>query len=426
MYNDGIITKTTGWLKPSQVNQYSKYGKVNQYTCYAYSDLFDVKKKDSHYAYIPLSGGVNSTHKSARVYCSGYGFQIPNNATITKILIRQTRCMGTTPYKGSYIKDYLIKLKTGASITDLGVGNNLSDGAIWNSKSRGFGTYESGDKFGTVQEVWGVNITPAVANNQNFGCVVQCIGSDKRWHQPKLDCVEMCIYYTQVNNVATAPNNTSKPENVKINEKEQAVQIESKIVTEYQPDDSDILQSTQQEISEDYVYSPFNLWVRYRNYVDINSKILLRGFNGVITVTLSNHLRFQNGSRTMKIPAFEFKQDTDDTDIKRGYKTVYQDLKIYPVKEGIGKVTVSGVHFTENDTLYKTQEIHLNITGSGVSLSNSMTDLKYCTFTDCSATKGSAICNLGAISTFHMNFKDLSNTDKCFYDFDKYRDSEYR
>lgn len=434
MVNNSIIEKDTGWRSPSRVDQYAKYGKVNQYSCYAYADLFDIKKRDKHYAYIPNTGGVNSTHRSPLVYCSGYNFNIPSNATITKILIRQRRCMNTYSYNKTYIKDYLITLKTGASTSDLGIaskgigGHNLSEGAKWNYKTKGWGDYTVGDKYknkeGTVQEVWGVNVTPATANNQNFGCVVQCEGTGSTWHCPKIDSIEMKITYTQVNDSSKAPSTTSN--NVKNSEKEQSKQIESKIVKEYQPDESEILQTTAESIGEEYLYTPFTLWIRYRNYVDSDEDILLNGYNGAITITLNSNIRFENGQRTKTIPAFEFKQNTDEDDISRGYKTIYKELLVYPVKAGTGVISVKGVHYDDNGTTQTTQSVEVTVTESLISLSNSMCELNKVTFTNCDATKGSAICNLGALTGKYLNFNDITSTDKCFFDFDKYRDSEYR
>jgi hypothetical protein len=282
------------------------------------------------------------------------------------------------------------------------------------------GYHTTGDKAGTVQEVWDVKVTPAVVNNQNFGCVVQCVGTGKTWHRPWIDCVEMCIYYTQVENGNT--NSTF----VKTEEKEQSVQIESKIVKEYQPDDSEILQATANSISEDYVYSPFTLWIRYRNYVETKSKILLNGYNGIITITTNSNLRFEDGTRKKTIPAFEFKENTDNVDIKRGYKTIFKELKVYPVKAGTGVLTVNGVYFNENDELIKTQTVELNVSNSLVSLNNSICELNKVTFKNCNATKGTAIYNLGALTGNQLIFKDITTVDKCFFDYDKYRDSEYR
>ena len=55
-----------------------------------------------------------------------------------------------------------------------------------------------------------------------------------------------------------------------------------------------------------------------------------------------------------------------------------------------------------------------------------MTELNKVRFVDCEATKGTAICNLGTIVVNNLTFDDLSDYDKCFFDCDKYRDSEYR
>ena len=427
MVNNSVITKNTGWRSPTQVDQYSAYGKVNQYTCYAYSDLDDIKKRDGAYAYIPYSGGVNQTHRSPRVYCSGFKFNIPSNATITKILIRQRRCMNTYTYNKTYIKDYRINLKTGISTSDYGVGNNLSEGKIWSVKTKGFEDYTVGDKGNrTVQDVWGVKITPATVNNQNFGCVVQCEGTGKTWHCPKIDSIEMCVYYTQINDENKAPSTTSNPSNIKKSEKQQSVQIESMLVKEYQPDDSEILQVTANSIGEEYVYTPFILWVRYRNYVDSTNNILLDGYNGEIKFTLNNNLRFEDGKKTKTIQAFEFKLNSDEKDITRGYKTIFKELLVYPVKAGTGIISVNGVHYDVNGETKETQTVELTVSESLVSLANSMCELNKVTFTNCDATKGSAICNLGALTGKYLNFNDITNVDKCFFDYDKYRDSEYR
>lgn len=427
MVNDAIITKNTGWHTPNMVNQYNKYGKVNQYTCYAYSDLNDIKKKDSHYAYIPYTGGVNQTHRSPRVYCSGYNFNVPSNATITKILVRQKRCMNTYSYDSSYIKDELITLKLGASTSDLGIyekgvgGHNLSEGTRWNFKTKGWGEHTVGETYknkqGTVQEVWGVYITPAMVNNQNFGCIVQCIGTNSVWHCPKIDTVEMCVYYTQVGSTASTAQSDSTP---------QLANVESMVVKEYKPDDSEVLQVTAESINEDYVYTPFHLWIQYKNYYDSNQKIIPKRHSNTITITLNENIRFINGQRTLTIPSFEFKESSDERDRTRGFKTVFKDIYVYPVKAGEGVLTITGVNYTVNEEPKKTQTVSVTIDESGVSLTNSICELNRVQFTNCNATKGTAIYNLGALTIRNAKFNDISKEDKCFFDFDKYRDSEYR
>ena len=130
--------KSTGWVSPSKVSQYTT--NVNSGACYAYSNLSNSRIVDGSYAYIPSSGGVNSSHKSPRVYFYGFPFKLPTNGTveITEVLIRQ-RVMKNV--YGGGIKDYIVKLKDVNSSSNTGIGSNLASSSAWSEKTLKYRNY---------------------------------------------------------------------------------------------------------------------------------------------------------------------------------------------------------------------------------------------------------------------------------------------
>lgn len=416
------VVKNTGWCYPNRVSQYAEYGKVNRSSCYAFANLDRIKKEDGLCAYIPANGGVNETHNSPRIYCYDFKFNIPAEAHITKILVKQRRRKGNV---GSVtrIKDYLIALKVGANVSGRGVGNNLSKGMEWNSKSAGLSDYIAGEYYDTVQATWGIEVNPVMVNNQNFGCVIQCTGTGEFFDTPEIDSVGMCIYYK----IPSSENDNDSETSVPKLEKEQSEYVLSKLVKEYQPDDTEILQTTALSISEDYCYTPFIIWLQYRNRVNPQTGIINQGYNDKITLECSPSLRFSNGTNTLTFPIYNFEEITDRDDIRRGYVTRYTWIKVFPVSyDPQAEVKAKGVHYSENGEFKREQTITLAVSESMFNLADSSTELNRCTFNNCSAVKGNSIYNAGALKFSNLKFKTLPSTDKEFWDYDKYRDSEFR
>lgn len=416
------VVKNTGWCYPNQVSQFAEFGKVNKSSCYAFANLDRIKKEDGLCAYIPSNGGVNETHNSPRVYCYDFKFHIPADAHITKILVKQRRKKGNVG-TNTKIKDWLIKLKVGANVSEWGVGNDLSKGMEWNSKNAGLSDYIAGENYDTVQATWGVEVTPAMANNQNFGCIVQCTGTGKPFDTPEIDSVGMCIYYKIP---SSETDNDAEGSSVQQGRK-QSENIFSKLVKEYQPDDTEVLQTTVTSISEDYCYTPFIIWLQYRSRVNSETGIINQGYNDEIRLWCESSLRFSNGTNKMVFPMYNFEEITDKDDLRRGYVTRYTWIKVYPVSyDPEAKVKAYGVHYSENGEIKREQEIILHVSESIFNLSSSTTELNKCTFNDCSAVKGNSIYNAGSLTFTNLKFNTLPTTDKEFWDYDKYRDGEFR
>lgn len=427
MVNDKIFTGTTGWRTPSQIAQYSAKGVINAGVCYTFTNLNNMKKWDGKYAYTPTKG-VNKDYRSPRLYCYGYGFDIPLDAEIKKVLIQPIRYCGTAALNKDKIFDYTLKLKTGASLTDNGIGNDIADkdSARWNTFIQGMGSYTYGDVSTDVDDLYGFYITPDVVNNQNFGCIYQCRGVSDTFLSPRIDTVRMKIDYSYVGSMSEK-DKLLEPHT-------QSTNIYSKIVKEWIPDDTTyVKQRTQDSLSIDYNYTPFNLWIQYRNVVDIKSKIINKGYNNIIKATCTDNLRFENGKRSMTVPAHLCQEKNDDINLGRGYITEYVPLKVYPVKAGTGAVTATNLRYLDDNEVLKTSQTvsDLVVTPSFTHMDKSYAELNNCVIENCSASgnRGNSIYNLGTINTKKLKLKGTPETHSnvnMFFDYDKYRDSEFK
>lgn len=423
--NTDIIKKDTGWHLPTQVAQYNEYGKVNQETCYAYSNLEFLKKRDNTCISMSGDGGVNNTHHSPIIYTYGYKFNIPENATITKIQVRQRRKCNTLQQKTEQgIKDRVIRLKIGASISDYGEGHNNSIEAKWSSKEVGLADYTVGNEDdSTVYQTWGLTVTPAMANSQNFGCVVQCTGKTSVMMQPVIDCIEMNITYTQLGTTTTTPDKTT--ENV-VNPN-QSIQTTSRVDKFYQPDtqeDHSNRMKTSQSI--DYIYTPLTFYIRYMNNVLTNKngvKYIEEAKHDKITITLEK-LRFVDGSTKKTLPVMTLPESQEKTDIQRGYISILKKVDVYPTSVGNAKITIQGLKPRTNNDTTTTEIINITITESTTNTSNSLCTISNSSFNGCDATEGKAIYNYGKLKFEGITIAGATKTTKYLFDYDKYRDGE--
>ena len=281
----------TGWKSPLTVAQDSRR-EVNggNHTCYAFSNLDNIKNNDDTYAFIPSSGGIDSLRASPVVYAYNYNFQIPLDAKITKVEVLPVVQQSNGKNYGNVTQVRTVKLKTGASTTDYGVGNNLGD--TTNLNCTGINLYKGGNNnvddvkelqrvlkevgeykstidgdFGPVTKSavisfqnkyglatdgvvgpitcshlhgltnckvpigswsnestftvggtylfsgdgtkWDVELTPAVVNSTNFGCVFQVKGTRyKKWVTPQIAKLMMRIEYDTTNETTTTIANT--------------------------------------------------------------------------------------------------------------------------------------------------------------------------------------------------------------------------
>lgn len=193
---------STGWKQASNIKQDSRYKKVNGGKCYNFSNLKSIlNTSTTDHAYIPTTGGVKDTRASPVLYTYNYNFNIPKNAEINYIDIRIVADVGVG--KTEDIKTNTLKLKLGTSTTDNGNGNNIADTIKWVQKPK-WTTITLGTKT-QASKLYGINISPEIINNSNFGCVYQCIGLSSTWEQPRIASIEMNIYYTPSTTITSIP-----------------------------------------------------------------------------------------------------------------------------------------------------------------------------------------------------------------------------
>ncbi|MBO7210108.1 MAG: hypothetical protein J6V44_03725 [Methanobrevibacter sp.] len=196
----------TGWKTPLTINQDSSRKVNNDHACYDFADLKDVLKDDFHYAYIPVSGGIDSLRASPVVYAYNYNFNIPLTAKINKVYVLPVFQQGNGANYGNVVKLKTLTLKTTSSLTDYGgekVKNLANDNFIknikvpigeWTTES----TFKEGSRyvFGDGDNPWGIELTPSLINSTNFGCIFQVVGTEyKKWVMPRLAKLLMKVVY---------------------------------------------------------------------------------------------------------------------------------------------------------------------------------------------------------------------------------------
>lgn len=201
----------TGWKHPKTISQYST-GVNGARKCYPWKNLDNIKKEDDSYCDIhPWSkSGVDSEHKSPYLYIYNYGFNIPKEATVTKITLFLKIQQLTHPLpkyeakvgkklRYSISKFNSLKLKQGASTNSSGEGNNFASKS--GSQMLPYKKWSTGAQTtftGTPKE-WGITSSDVVSiiNSGNFGIVLQIIGTVKYgWNNPGVAQAKMKIEYT--------------------------------------------------------------------------------------------------------------------------------------------------------------------------------------------------------------------------------------
>lgn len=203
----------TGWKHPTIVTQDSRKELNNGLSCYAFVNLDNIKKEDETYADQQpwAKTGIDSEHKSPMIYAYNYGFDIPKDATVTKITLFVLVQQVTHPkyYYEHYVlkrelrfstsKFHHLKLKQGTSTIDGGDGNNMaSKCAVQNLPYQTWSTEETTTFTGTPKD-WGITSSnvPAVINSNNFGVALQFIGTIKNgWCTPGIAQMRMKVEYT--------------------------------------------------------------------------------------------------------------------------------------------------------------------------------------------------------------------------------------
>lgn len=205
----------TGWKTPNTVVQDARWKVVNGGTANKWVDLRRLTERTQnlkHYAEIGRYGTA-AARASPVIYLSNYGFNIPWNATITKVTIECTVKEGKT---NEGIKTKTLKLKTGPSTTDWGVGKNKAKSDRWTCRSNPW-TVQT---YSFSPQDWGVPLSPQVVNNSNFGAVFQCVGLDNytvshgtwgiysrnynHWSLPLVNRIRMNVEYSVPHSVTSA------------------------------------------------------------------------------------------------------------------------------------------------------------------------------------------------------------------------------
>ncbi|RAP46459.1 MAG: hypothetical protein BZ136_07575 [Methanosphaera sp. rholeuAM74] len=338
----------TGWKIPTQVTQNNKKAINGGRACYSFINLNNLKRNDNTYTDIPLSGGIDSQHHSPEIYTSGYQFNIPEKASIKQIqilhIIQQRTNSRNGKHKGEVTSKFrTIKLKTGASSTDGGIGNNKANNKTlqfrkWTDEKTGLTTY--------TPTQWGVpDITPSQINNSNFGCVSQWTGLYKNtWTTPAIRKIMMNIEYELPIITATATKDNK------------LIQSQTKINVLVNENDRN-------KLSLDQPDTPITLTVQYKH----------KGTGGQTPVLefQSDHLLITDNKLT-KTTLPTLTMESTDTE-----KTYTQQVKIYPeTLPGVQKLDIT--HDKKHDDITingeDTPPLNLMVQNSSVNTYTSISD----------------------------------------------------
>lgn len=420
---DSMTVKDTGWKHGRKIAQYNKFSKVNEKKCYALTSLNGIIDKREFSWATQSDGGVSSTILSPRIYTYDYGFNIPEFATILKVVVRVTASA-----KNRDVKDYLVTLKTGASLSDEGVGINQSEDMLWGryiGSSREFGDDE------LCEEQWGISLTPSDVNNSNFGCVYQFCGIfEDKLSTGKLSDIAMKVYYTQLGTDATTVENTVANV-IDMNNIDESITADAEPY--YFPDGASeptrLLPATK-SVENLYDYMPF--WLRFK--LKVKRKNNVRYYKGAyysktVCISLNECLRFEDGSHYMEIPNFACWASTDEEDLKRGFKSYLVPIKVFADKVGTGSITVTGLKYYVDDDeeeVLTTRHFTIRVTDYYFEATTSMVYLTNCSFNGCDAVEGKCVYNTGRLNYENITIPDItSKGGKAWYDYDKYRDKEF-
>jgi len=206
----------TGWKNPLGVIQKTK-GVNPGHKCYSFSNLNNILKNDYSYAVIPVSGGVDSEHKSPIIYTYNYGFKIPSDATITKISLLAIVQQSNSPkplydpygkYRYSISKYEMVKLRVGTDKEGGELGNNFAEKSGSTKLPYLQWTTESNGVFSGTPDEWGLknNDLVSVINDGGFGVAIQFVGTLKdKWNDPAVAQLKLNIEYTLPTKPETVP-----------------------------------------------------------------------------------------------------------------------------------------------------------------------------------------------------------------------------
>lgn len=430
------ITKNTGLKNPQTVSQYAKY---NNNTCSAWNRLETIKE-DEVTDLSAVCYNLTNTKRSALIYCYNFGFNIPSNATITKITVQTVACQDDITK--SHVQTQIVKLKLGANTTDSGVGNNLAPKKPWRTHKDahiiGMQYATIGDSSSSVKDTWGVDVTPAIVNNSNFGVVFQCMADGTQKHKAYLDSISMSIEYTLPEETAIIqPIENKGTIDISLSTKKYNSITPTKILDQTiinQPYDST---------------SAYHFWVKYKNNAQTknDSNVILDQISEPVIIETDGKLIFNGGNTSYTIPSQTIKGTSDSryiisstnenapnyieqfydvylfsniTDFNSEESYIESTVKLYSTKLSNGKYVKKAL----------LDSITLEIGSSVSNIANSQTILDNCTFLRNAANKGAAIYNLGRLYVNNISFDDnhthgTGRNNCAFFDVDICRDKEF-
>lgn len=112
--------------------------------------------------------------------CTGFGFSIPSNATITGVVL-------TIANKSTWLRDDLIKLVHNGNE----IGENKSEGAAWPS------SYSPAHTYGGSTDDWNADLTYSMVNSPTFGIDIAGYNtySGSEGVSPYIDYIALKVYY---------------------------------------------------------------------------------------------------------------------------------------------------------------------------------------------------------------------------------------
>ena len=320
----------TGWKCPLVVTQDDRR-EVNKdssgatHACYSFNDLKNIVKDDFSYAYIPTSGGIDDIRASPVIYAYNYNFNIPSNATIKKIRVLPIFQQSNGKGYGWVTKIKTIKLKTGSSTTDYGIGNNLANKDFISSLTLSIQqwttekTFTKGNEYVLEggKDVWDVELTPSLVNSTNFGFVFQVVGTkNRKWVNPYVAKLLMDIEY-DLSGQTTTDGGTG---GTKCNTKFYFGDTEIVFGT-----DNISTTSQQLDITKPSIYKEVTVKHRHTGRASESPTLILESTGLLLT---------DSKKKTYTLPTIHFNSDTNET--------VYtQSFRVYPnTKNGTQYVVI--------------------------------------------------------------------------------------
>lgn len=467
----------TGYKQFNKIIQRTSYNK-EKYATWARLPFVRDDELNKYGKQWDLSGvayNISSSKKSALLYMSDFGFNIPNDATITKVVVRAIYCQDNI--QKDRIRTHLVKLKIGASTNDLGKGYNKSDDKLWKTQKychiHGMDSSTYGESTNSVKDTWNVDLTPSIVNSKDFGVIFQVKGSGTTKHKIYLDAVEMKICYT--NNKAKT-DNTDPEYNQHLNydltyKKEDT--LTGKLIATNNckciiENKSKYLLNKPNAVNT-IAYdnpTPINFWLRVQNNVYTPSggkSKLCGGYTVPVYFKTDGNLVF-SGNKTEKVfSKHKLNQNTDSKYLTKGYEWYYYNFNVYSnitnLEDTIDCKIVAYTCKLNNKNKWIPDikngwigKIIFTLDEGYTNIPYSQTILTNCSFSDNHSNRGAAIYNSGRLYVkniklnnnkthpdIHMSIQPsdsyiehdthyiLDKEDKCqFWDVERCRDVEFK